>query len=258
MNFNITRQTLQQLHLEKAFGSVKRLDELSEPSGFSESPGFEIHNVHQIKQSLGSVFGRGKEGWRSSNTGWGQLDAEAAVILHTTFRHLPMQIATSKGFWRYLSAYCAESVAKRYGYTDVYDDFDEKHFGEEIFDSILPRLWFRAELSIDESNSEDPYWLTKKGLSDFWTSFVLRKIYAQSKPLVRALVRYFFEDESISFSRAGSRITTLEAFRDIGKLVRKQHSLTPFELLAEDKCLSVINLLGSELGIERSVIETKS
>jgi hypothetical protein len=256
MNFNITRQSLQQLYQERAFGSVKRLDELSEPSGFTEHPGFDIQDVHQLKQSLGSIFSRGKDGWLSSNLGWGQLDAEAAIVLHSTLRRLPMQIATNKGFWRYLSAYCSESVAKRYGYNGIYDDFDEKHFGEEIFESIFPRLWFRAELSMDESSFEDPYWLTRKGLSDFWSSFVLRRIYSQSRPLVRALVIYFFESESIVFSKDGKRITALKAFRDIGKSVRKQHSLTPFELLNDDQCLAVVNLLGSELGIERSVIET--
>jgi hypothetical protein len=250
MDFNLTHTSLQRLVDEEALMDQARLQELAEPSGLPTPFPYGGDVLVRLKQELNEIFQPVDGEWTSSSTKWQLIDAKASVAIHKTLSKLPRDIAMSKGFWRYLSVYCASLVCKRYGYVNAKIDFDKRHFGEEIFNSFIPRLWFRAELSLDES-AQDPYWLTQKGVSDFWSSFVLRRIYAQSRPLIRALVKYFFVPENVIFYRDGKSITTLEAFRILGPAVRRQHSLSPFELMDEVDCTATLDLLSSELIIRR-------
>ena len=250
MEFNLTLSSLQRLVDESSIDSEQRIEELAEPSGIQTPFPYGSATLVMLRRDLTEIFMTVDGEANASSVKWQPIDAKASELIHRTLKELPRDIAMSKGFWRYLSAYCSKAVCKRYSYGDIKDDFDRRHFGEEIFNSLLPRLWFRAELSFD-TNAEDPYWLTKKGVSDFWSSFVLRRIYAQSKPLVRALVKYFFDPESVHFTREDKKITTLEAFRLIGPAVRRQHSLSPFEIMSEDDCTKALDLLASELSIRR-------
>jgi hypothetical protein len=254
MDFNLTYTSLQRLVDEGALLDQSRLQELAEPSGLPSPFPYGGDALVRLKQELNEIFKSVDGEWSSSSTKWQPIDAQASVAIHKTLRNLPRDIAMSKGFWRYLSAYCATLVCKRYGYADITMDFDKRHFGEEIFNSFIPRLWFRAELSLDEED-KDPYWLTKMGVSDFWSSFVLRRVYAQSRPLIRALVKYFFVPTNVCFYRNDASITTLEAFRLLGPAVRRQHSLSPFELMGEVDCTATLDLLSSELMIRRVELE---
>jgi hypothetical protein len=123
----------------------------------------------------------------------------------------------------------------------------EEHFGTSIIESLLPRLWHRAYISIDLDNT-DPYWLTKRGGSDYWRSFVLRAIYAQSPQLIRALTRFLYDPEHSTF-RMGEFTAKSDIIRELGPEIRKQHSITPFEVLTENECLAVISALACDLGI---------
>jgi hypothetical protein len=251
MDFNLTHTSLQRLIDEEALVDQARLQELAEPSGVPSPFPYGGDVLVRLKQELNEIFQTVDGEWTSSSTKWQPIDAQASVAIHRTLSKLPRDIAMSKGFWRYLSVYCASLVCKRYGYVNTKTSFDKRHFGEEIYNSFIPRLWFRAELSLDEE-AEDPYWLTKKGVSDFWSSFVLRRTYAQSRPLIRALVKYFFVPENVCFYRDDVSITTLEAFRLLGPAVRRQHSLSPFELMGEGDCTATIDLLASEMMIRRA------
>lgn len=250
MDFNITLSSLQRIIDEESLNNLARLQELSEPSGLASTFPYSIDVLVKLKKDLNNIYEQVEIGWSPSSTKWQAIDAEASVALHKALRELPRDIAMSKGFWRYLSVYLSNIILLRYAYQDVKEDFDKRHFGEEIFNSLLPRLWFRAELSIDEQ-ATDPYWLTIKGVSDFWSSFVLRRVYAQSKPLVRSLVKYFFVPSTIQFFENETPITTLEAFRMIGPAVRRQHSLSPFELMDEPQCFLVLDMLATELMLRR-------
>lgn len=254
MNFNLTLSSLQRLVEEDALADQDRLQELAEPSGITAAMPYTGEALIRLRLDLQEEFKGASTDWGSSSTKWQPIDGQVSVVLHKSLSKLPREIAMSKGFWRYLSVYCSQIVCRRYGYNDLESEFDKRHFGEEIFNSYLPRLWFRGELSID-LNAEDPYWLTRLGVSDFWSSFVLRRIYAQSKPLIRSLVKYFFVPENIAFYRDKMPITTLEAFRLIGPAVRRQHSLSPFELMDEADCTHTLKLLASELLIERVASE---
>jgi len=250
MNFNLTLSSLQRLVEEDALTDQNRLQELAEPSGFTTAMPYSGESLIRLRIDLLEEFKDSSADWGASSTKWQPIDGQVAVVLHKSLSKLPKEIAMSKGFWRYLSVYCSQIVCQRYGYNDLEVDFDKRHFGEEIFNSYLPRLWFRGELSID-LGAEDLYWLTRLGVSDFWSSFVLRRIYAQSKPLIRALVKYFFVPKEVKFYRDDLPITTLEAFRLIGPAVRRQHSLSPFELMDEADCKHTLELLASELLIQR-------
>jgi hypothetical protein len=250
MNFNITSTSLVRLAEEGALCDVARLQELAEPSGLQSSFSYTGETLVQLRKALSELFKDAGSDWGSSNVNWQDYDGKAAVLIHQALSELPRDIAMSKGFWRYQSVYCSEIVCKRYGYNDLSSDFDKRHFGDEIFNSLLSRLWFRGELSIDLT-ADDPYWLTRKGLSDFWSSFVLRRIYAQSKPLIRSLIKYFFVPDDVGFSRDGVPLTTVEAFRLIGPAVRRQHSLSPFELMDETDCRMTLEMLATELLISR-------
>jgi hypothetical protein len=254
MDFNLTHTSLQRLVDEEALLDQARLQELAEPSGLQSPFPYGGDVLVRLKQELIEIFQTVYGEWTSSSTKWQPIDAQASVIIHKSLSKLPRDIAMSKGFWRYLSVYCASLVFKRYGYVNAITDFDKRHFGEEIYNSFIPRLWFRAELSLDEE-AQDPYWLTKKGVSDFWSSFVLRRVYAQSRPLIRALVKYFFVPDNVIFYRNDIPITTLEAFRILGPAVRRQHSLSPFELMDEVDCTATLDLLSSELMIRRVKLE---
>lgn len=256
MNFNITSGSLSKLHSENQLRNQSRLQELSEPSGIESNFNIEPGTLIEIKSELTSIYQSANSDWNSSNKQWQSLDATASVALHKLLPNLPMEIAMFKGFWRYLSIYCFDMVSKRYGYKDVEVEFDSNHFGEQIYESILPRLWFRAEFSKDV-NSNDMYWLTKKGSSDFWSSFVLRRVYAQSKTLIRSMIKYFYVGGNITFKRDGLPLTTQDAFRVIGPAVRRQHSLSPFELMSEEDCFNTLELLSSELKIERLLSEDR-
>jgi hypothetical protein len=250
MDFNLTHTSLQRLVDEEALLDQARLQELAEPSGLQSPFPYGGDVLVRLKQELIEIFQAVYGEWTSSSTMWQPIDAQASVTIHKTLSKLPRDIAMSKGFWRYLSVYCASLVFKRYGYVNAKTDFDKRHFREEIYNSFIPRLWFRAELSLDEE-AQDPYWLTKKGVSDFWSSFVLRRVYAQSRPLIRALVKYFFVPDNVIFYSNDIPITTLEAFRILGPAVRRQHSLSPFELMDEVDCTATLDLLSSELSIRR-------
>ena len=254
MDFNLTNTSLQQLVDEDALTDQSRLQELAEPSGLSSPFPYGGDVFVRLKQALSKIFEGVVGEWASSSTKWQSIDAQSSVVIHKYLSKLPREFAMSKGFWRYLSAYYSSIVCKRYGYTSLVDSFDKRHFGDEIYNSYLPRLWFRAELSLDDE-AEDPYWLTKKGVSDFWSSFVLRRVYAQSRPLIRALVKYFFVPDNVCFYRDDVLISTLDAFRLLGPAVRRQHSLSPFELMSEFDCTETLDLLSSELLIKRVELE---
>ena len=257
MNFNITFESLKKLHSEGELLNPSRLQQLTEPSGLDTDFYISPATLVQVKSQLTSIYKPGKAEWKAKNPKWQPLDVLAAIALHRLMPNLPMEIATFKGFWRYLSVHCCDVVSKRYGYSEIEKQFEPKHFGNEIFESILPRLWFRAEFSKDTA-SDDMYWLTKKGSSDFWSSFVFRTVYVQSTSLIRAMVKYFYIEDDISFERNGLPFPKAEAIRKIGPAVRRQHSLSPFELMNEEDCFNTLELLASELKIRRLVSEDRN
>jgi hypothetical protein len=179
---------------------------------------------------------------------WNAIDGATAALLHNSLSHITPRIAVSPNFWIFLSLYMREVVYRRYCY-ESWDELKPVHFGTQIYDSLFPRLWHRASLSIDLGR-EDPYWLTRRGGSDYWSSFVLRAIYSQSPQLIRALTRFFYEPENTQF-RTENLTSKSEIIRILGPELRKQHSVTPFEVLNEDECDAVIHALAASLGITR-------
>ena len=69
------------------------------------------------------------------------------------------------------------------------------------------------------------------------------------------MLKYFYVGDNITFKRDGLPLTTQEAFRLIGPAVRRQHSLSPFDLMSEEDCFNTLELLASELKIQRLLSE---
>jgi len=179
---------------------------------------------------------------------WNEIDGQTAALLHHGLSKLSPKIAVSSNFWIFISLYMRDIVYRRYCYGS-WDELNGAHFGERIYDSLLPRLWHRASLSIDRQN-HDPYWLAKRGGSDYWSSFVLRAIYSQSPQLIRALTRFFYDPEDALF-QTQDVTSKSDIIRMLGPEIRKQHSITPFEVLTEAECDTVIRGLAASLGINR-------
>ncbi|MBW0167019.1 MAG: hypothetical protein KXJ49_05935 [Vulcanococcus sp.] len=237
--------------VESAFSSLIadpgsfRVEDHSAPAA-SE---IEIDNIIVIK--LKSEITRLYDGIEISTVrsdDWNEIDGATAALLHNRLSHITPKIAVLPNFWIFLSLYMREIVYRRYCY-ESWDDLKSVHFGTQIYDSLFPRLWHRASLSIDQ-RCDDPYWLTRRGGSDYWSSFVLRAIYSQSPQLIRALTRYFYDPENTQF-RTETLTSKSEIIRILGPELRKQHSVTPFEILTEDDCDAVIHALAGSLGITR-------
>lgn len=231
-------------------GSCPNIYDYSDSLFLDESLQFNRESLVHLKNELIAIIEPVPSDWGSDHPGWAIYDANIACLLHSTLVSIPPKVSSSKGFWRFFSALCHEFVQRRYGYS-AEDIANLNHFGNMLKESILPRLWLRAELSIDETNKDDCYWLTKLGLSDFWSSFVLRRVYAQSRQLVRALVFYFYLPGSTRFRYCDKVITAGAAVRFLGPRLRLQHALTPFELLDFEDCVALIDLLASELNLQK-------
>lgn len=237
--------------IENAFSKLIADPESFKVEDYSAPAASEVDIDNFIVIKLKSEITRLYDGIKISTVrsdDWNKIDGAAAALLHNRLSHITPKIAVSPNFWIFLSLYMREIVYRRYCY-ESWDKLKPVHFGTQIYDSLLPRLWHRASLSIDQG-CEDPYWLTRRGGSDYWSSFVLRAIYSQSPQLIRALTRFFYEPENAQF-RTETLTSKSEIIRILGPELRKQHSVTPFEILTEDECDAVIHALAASLGITR-------
>lgn len=218
---------------------------------FSVSAVSEVHIDNSVIVKLKSELMRlykGVEIRTVRSDDWNKIDGQTAALVHQRLSNLTPKIAVSSNFWTFVSLYMREIVYRRYCYAS-WSELKQSHFGEQIYDSHFPRLWHRASLSIDCEN-EDPYWLARRGGSDYWSSFVLRAIYSQSPQLIRALTRFFYDPEN-TLLRTENLTSKSEIIRMLGPELRKQHSITPFEILTEAECYTVIHGLAASLGITR-------
>ncbi|MCP9934010.1 hypothetical protein KBZ08_08785 [Cyanobium sp. Candia 9D4] len=250
MKLNLTEHQL--LAFLDAFhnGACPNIYDYSDSLFLDEPLQFNRESLVKLKKEIAAVIQEVPRDWDSDNSGWAPYDGTIACLLHSTLTSIPPRVSSSKGFWRFLSGLCCEFVERRYGYS-AGDSINLNHFGNMLRESILPRLWLRAELSYDEGNQDDCYWLTKLGGSDFWSSFVIRRVYAQSRQLVRALACCFYEPETTRFRYGDKVITAGAAVRLLGPRLRLQHALTPFELLDYENCVALIDLLLSELNLQK-------
>ena len=255
MKFSLTKQNLKEISDNNGWENPLLLSKLAEVFGFECEINFSIEDIFKLKIKLKDLIDKVPSTLNSKSAGWQIYDAEACEIIHSLFCELPIKVAVSEGFWRYLSCYCHEYVFKRYGYTSN-EDFKDEHFGK-LREAIIPRLWFRADSVFIQKSTDsselDSYKLAKLGSSDFWSSFILRRDFARSRALNRAMVKYFFIPDQISWTLKNNPISVTDAFRTLGKEIQKQHSITPYEILNENNCSIVISTLASEINLVKNL-----
>ncbi|MEX2374104.1 MAG: DUF6339 family protein, partial [Dehalococcoidia bacterium] len=178
-----------------------------------------------------------------------EFDAEFCVELHRTLR-VPSYVVASDEFWRYLA--CVELwdlVVWRHGSEDEGErSVGRANFGlGDRWETLPRRLWLRADIAFD-SEATDPYELAVRGGMDFWTSGLIRRLYAGSRPLARALIRFQYPEPG-AFRAREYRPQTLgtDAVRELYKRLRHFQAFISFATLDEAEASELVNSLGQDL-----------
>ena len=178
-----------------------------------------------------------------------EFDAEFAVRLHTALP-IPSYIVGNDAFWRYLA--CVELwelVVWRHGSGDEGEvTVGRANFGlGDRWESLPKRLWMRGEIAYDD-NLDDSYELAARGGRDFWTSGIIRHLYADSRPFARALIRFQFP-EAGAFRGREYRPQTLglDAVRELYKRLRHFQAFVAFSTLDEAEAVELIESVAEDL-----------
>ena len=190
-----------------------------------------------------------KYGSRTDTQAFAEFDGECAVRLHKACP-IPAFLIGSDSLWRYIA--CVEMwelVVWRHGSEDESGvSVGKDNFGlGGRWESLPKRLWMRAEVAFDPSLDE-PYELAVRGGMDFWTSGVIRRLYAGSRPFTRALVRFQFP-EAGEFRGREYRPQTLSlgAVRELYKRLRHFQAFTALATLDETGAKELIESIAADL-----------
>ena len=105
----------------------------------------------------------------------------------------------------------------------------------------------RGEIAYDD-NLDDSYELAARGGMDFWTSGIIRRLYAGSRPFARALIRFQFP-EAGAFRGREYRPQTLgtDAVRELYKRLRHFQAFVAFSTLDEAEAVELIKSVAEDL-----------
>lgn len=243
-NSYLSIENLQKIADENQWGNYTCLKKLAEPHGLEENLNFESEDLYELKNELNKILIEYKKNSKNLNDFWNKYDGEVAFIIFSKLGQIPIKLAMSEGFWRFLCCFCHEYIYERMGYKS-WSDFRKEHFGK-IREDALSRNWWRA-YSVNDEN------LAKVGSSDLWRSFILRRKFSRCKHLNRACIKYFNTPENFTWIFKGEKISNTAAVRELGKEIQKQHSITPYEIINEKDCLKIISELASLINLEKKV-----
>ena len=108
----------------------------------------------------------------NANLGEPEFDAKCAQLLHKSLRDIPWTVAKDRRLWLYLShEWYTDYIYARWHNVRKYPSTAKERIGLNggitgLEGHALCRLWWAAELSYDESNHGDPYWLLKFAFSN--------------------------------------------------------------------------------------------
>jgi len=97
---------------------------------------------------------------------YSNVDYENSIILYENLKELPRYILTDERFWMWIlltKGYRAALQAMKINSKKTFEQhwlFSESK-RRSLFFNVLARCYLRVALSVDDSNNEDPYWLTK-------------------------------------------------------------------------------------------------
>ena len=241
---NLSSENLQKIADENKWGDYSFLSNLTESHGLEENLNFESEDLFELKNELNEILNEDKSLFRTLNEFWNKYDGEAASIIYSKLSMIPIKLATSEDLWRFLFCLCYEYIYERMGYKS-WEDFKQEHFGK-VREDALSRNWWRGYSVADEK-------LVKIGSSDLWRSFILRRKFSKCKHLNRACIKFFNSPERFTWIFNGEKISNTAAGRELGKEIQKQHSMTPYEIIGEKDCLTIISELASGINLEKRI-----
>ena len=202
-------------------------------------------NVNTLKMRL-----------KNNHLKW-EFDRQACVVLHRELE-LPPDLAASASFWRWLAVEkFADVIVSRVG-----NDAGQAHpanYGigtNQINDNRMAILWLRAEMTYDQDAPDDPYHLAQSGHDDFWESGITRPLFAFSRNLARAFVRFQYPDSGQFLKRrliseSHTQVANgILGVRELYKRLRRLHATTAFEYLSDGELENVLKKQSSDLNLE--------
>ena len=172
-----------------------------------------------------------------------RFDSEASVALHRSLT-IDQTTAGNAGFWTWLAVtQFNELIEWRHSRGSQGAHFRNYGVGNK-WSNLLPRLWFRAELSIDR-RAEDPYRLTRRGNVDFWESGIIRARYSSCRSLTRAFVRVQYPDERPDLPTLHP--SNPKGIRELWKRLKRLQATISYEFIDEDGAIELIQDLATDL-----------
>ena len=191
-----------------------------------------------------------------------KFDAKARPIVHGYLANLDDRVLIDDDFWRYLSGiYLYAIVRERHPESAKSKSVDSNwiNFGGKrsaTTESLIRRLYLGASLSIDPSNRQDSYHLSRIHDVDLWQSHIIRVLSGENSKYVRGLLIWFKDREKwyLKMPNSSALITELNKLdnfrtahlRDFVKRVRRLRSNVLHEFLDEAEIDSMISQLAQE------------
>ena len=134
-----------------------------------------------------------------------KFDAQCAQELHQALRDIPWTVAKDRRLWLCLAhEWYSEYIYARWNNVRKYPSTAKERIGltggiTGLEGHALARLWWGAELSHDETNQDDPYWLLKFAFSnqDFYQN-LFESPTCRNKGVMRSLlkaIKSYFDQE---------------------------------------------------------------
>jgi hypothetical protein len=198
-----------------------------------------------------------------------EFDAKARPIVHGYLSNLDDHVLIDNDFWRYLSGiYLSEIVRARHPKDAKSKSADSNwaNYGGKstaTTESLIRRLYIGASLSIDPSNRQDSYHLSRIHDVDLWQSHIIRVLSGENPKYVKGLLKWFKERDRWYAKMPNSALVMAELnkldnfktghLRDFVKRVRRLRSNVIHEFLDQNE----IDVLISQLA-QQSIDERKS
>ena len=191
-----------------------------------------------------------------------KFDAKARPIIHGYLSNLDDQVLIDDDFWRYLSGVFLYQIvrsrhpesAKAKSVEANWANFGGKN--SSTTESLIRRLYLGASLSIDSTDRQDTYHLSRIHDVDLWQSHIIRVLSGENPVYVRSLLKWFKHREKWYSNMPNSidvmkDLNKLENFRtahlrDFVKRIRRLRSNVIHEFLDENEISAMISRLAQE------------
>ena len=191
-----------------------------------------------------------------------KFDAKARPIVHGYLANLDDHVLIDDDFWRYLSGiYLYDIVRARHPENAKSKSADSNwtNFGGKstaTSESLMRRLYIGASLSIDPSNRQDSYHLSRIHDVDLWQSHIIRVLSGENPKYVKGLLKWFKDRDKWYAKMPNSgpvlaELNKLDNFktghlRDFVKRVRRLRSNVIHEFLDQPEIDVMISQLAQE------------